>query len=1144
MHYRNTIVVVLILLGGCSTKKNTWLSRNYHNLTAHYNVYFNGEESFKAGDQAIRENHQDNYTKVLPMFEASDSEAAAVASGDMDRAIEKGAKLIARHSITAKPQRKSGRQSAAEKAFYSQKEFNKWVDDAMLLIGQAQVYKHEFRQAIRTFDRVIRDFPTKESRYLAMMWKARAFTELKDYGSARTALESYDLDGKAPESLYGAYMEVYANLLLKEERYQESIMALQSAIDGATKNHRKARYCFILGQVKGLTGDENGAALAFEQTLKYNPDFEMAFNARIERASIVYKGAPVEEIRKQIRKLLRDKRNEDFQDQIYYALGKVLQNDGDEKGAIENFITSTEVSVRNDYQKTLSFLALADIYYQKPIYQPAYHYYDSAMAIMSEEFKDYKNLQERTLSLGLLVEELDVIEREDSLMRLADMPEAERLAFLDNIIEQEKEALKEQQKQQEGSYSDDFFFQNQSTQAMSSQAGGKWYFYNITAMGMGKQEFQQRWGKRKLGDEWRRSNKGVIQGEESFDAPGEPGSPGDPGETLDGIDAENGKAGESSEGSEGQAKKKDGLSTRESLLADLPLNEADYEESLEKKYRSMFEAGLIYLERLHDYPRAIEMFEACFSQSHWAYDESLLIALYQAYEKREDIAGMESAKNRMKEHYPESKFIQYLDDPDYLAKIEAQEKVISDAYEVAYNNYLTGRYAEVVEATQVVELKDTVNVYLAKYRLLKALAFARQGQTEQFKVSLEELSQLHPATEEAKLADAFLALLADGRMPVKGTPYQSILAQRQPVQPEAEAGQEEAAEPDMTGYLYDEQEAHSLLVLADADASDVNRLVYNLADFNFSRFLLDDYAIEKQKLPDFTPLALVKGFKNKLEAMDYFYAVREYPTLFVPSGLAPAQFYVISDSNLAFFLSSGQVESYVAFFKAFYLAPVKQDDIPEELRKKESVVDSALKATEKAVNESPLQRPETVDSIQSLPVVATQTEESQRLQNREKEPSVMPEVIVPDSSASVTTLVDSLNEDEPAPGIGQEVISPWIGNWSEQPFVMVVLKKSRMDYRKVENIFRNFTMNSFNGELKVEMDDFTDGYKHISITGFENFEEANNYLNEVNQNPVLLRDIQRREHYVWIMTPKNQSTLLQNGDLKGYEQFFQAESKQ
>jgi len=792
------------------------MSRHYHDLTAHYNVFYNGNESYKAGIKAIQESYKDNYTKVLPMFEESDEEAVNTASSNMDRAIEKGTKLIVRHSITARPKKRYG--SSSKKDFYNKKEYNKWVDDALLLIGKAQVVKHEFRQAIRTFNLLINDFPNDKNKYNALIWKARAYTELEDFNNARIALESYDLDGKAPESLYGKYMEVYANLLLRQKKYRETQAALRNAIEGSKKRIDKARYSFILAQIEELTGDEDAAAKAYAQALKYRPNYEMAFNAKLRKAAIVYRDASLDEILKQIRKMLRDKKNEEFQDQIYYALGKVYMNFDNEQEALNSFVYSAEVSVSNDYQKALSFLAIADIYFKHEEYKPAYQYYDSTLTVMAEDYKSYDEITERHNTLQLLVEQLDVINREDSLLAIADMNEADRDKFIEEIIANAKLKAEIERKEQRKQGNDMFYGGGGSYQDISSPGGGGggggWYFYNVTAKEMGKQEFARRWGNRKLEDNWRRSKKGMVaMNSEVPSEPGEPGEPEDPGmppgDTSSQQPKENDQAGKSHTQAQGK------IPTKQELLSDIPLTDEAYSNAMFTRDISLYEAGMIFLDNLKNYPKAIEMFEACIDSKVIPAEEKekVYIALYRAYDAQGDRINRLRTLAQLKELFPESKFVQYLEDPDYLQKIQAAEKKVDDEYTVTYAAYLNGDYDNVIAKADMIELKDSANIYLPKYRLIKALSFARKGDADMFRQGLETITSKNQGTEEAELASSFLAQMDEGRTPVKSDkPYQSLLRARveQMSKPEKKAAPEKA---DMTGFKYSEQEKHNFIAL-------------------------------------------------------------------------------------------------------------------------------------------------------------------------------------------------------------------------------------------------------------------------------------------------------------------------------------------
>ncbi len=1149
MPYRNYLLIVFVLLWGCSTKKNTWLSRNFHNTTAHYNVYFNGNESFKAGIKDIEKGYKDNYTNVLPMFEESDESAVSVASSSMDRAIDKGTKLIVRHSITARPKKKSG--SSSKKEISNRKEYNKWVDDALLMIGKAQVVKHEFRQAIRTFDLLIRDFSYEESKYNALIWKARAYTELEDFNNARIALESYDYDGKAPEQLYGEYMAVYANLLLVQERYKEAIPFVQNAVDGANNRTERARYSFILGQIKQLTGDDTGAAIAYTQTLKSRPDYEMSFNAQIKRASILYKDASLEDIKKQIRKMLRDKKNDDFRDQIYYALGKVYLNFDNEPEAIKNFKKSTEVSVDNDYQKTLSFLAIADIYFNKEIFKPAYQYYDSAMSVIAEDYKDYKLISERHNSLQLLVEQLDVINNKDSLLMLADLSEEERDKFIENIIESEKKRIKEEEKLQSKG-GDDYMGGGSYMSSATQTGGGKWYFYNAATKGMGKQEFIRKWGKRKLADDWRRMKKGMVESSQNDSA--EPGEPGEPGEPFGDKAQQTDNTGDAKTEPSGGETQTNVVPTKESLIENIPLTPESYRDAQFTRDISKFEAGMIFLERLKNYPKAIEMFEDGISSRTIPDEdkENIYISLYKAYKANDDSANMQRVLSRLKKSFPNSKFVQFIEDPNYLANIEAAKRLVDDEYATTYSNYLTGNYDIVIEKATNIEFNDTANIYLPKYRLIKALSYARKGETNLFKQNLEVITKEHAGTEEAKYASLFIEQLDKGRSPVKSLkPYNSVLTQRLEEMSSNENKQQKDIKPDMTGFIYNENEPHIFMAIPPAGA-DLNRMIFNLADFNFSRYLIDDYGIETTLLPDNSSVILIKGFKNKLEGMDFFYSVRENEDNLFKADSAKTKLYSISKSNLKFFLSSGQINNYDEFFNKLYLKPVNIENLPEEMlpQAKKEIVNSeeqkividtseVATATKKTVAETDSTLETTTAVVKKDSIKLTEPTKTTKEQKKEVKPPQ------PDMNKEATAVVVATKgkvSPEPQRKDSIPAPSPWVFTDEEQQDVIVVFKKSRIDYNKILKIYTNYTKNSYkNDELKVEMKDFIEDYKYILISGFKNKKEAKAYGDEIGLKSFLIRDIKNREYYVWVISPQNRATLKQNKDLKGYNTFFKKE---
>ena len=55
------LLSVFILAVGCSTRKNKFVNRAYHNFTAYYNTLFHGKEALKAELKSQKESYRDNF---------------------------------------------------------------------------------------------------------------------------------------------------------------------------------------------------------------------------------------------------------------------------------------------------------------------------------------------------------------------------------------------------------------------------------------------------------------------------------------------------------------------------------------------------------------------------------------------------------------------------------------------------------------------------------------------------------------------------------------------------------------------------------------------------------------------------------------------------------------------------------------------------------------------------------------------------------------------------------------------------------------------------------------------------------------------------------------------------------------------------
>ncbi|MBK7886452.1 MAG: tetratricopeptide repeat protein [Bacteroidetes bacterium] len=505
-------VLTAIIFWSCSVRKNNIVSRTYHGTTTHYNFYFNGRERMKQGAATLADAHEDKYDRVLSIFKIADLNKAKAVFPDFDEAIKKVSIAITRHSMIVKG--KKDRKLA---------ERNPWIPECYMVVGQSQFYKHDFWSSIETFQYISSEYKDDEIRPEALLWLTRSYLELGKTTDAEYLLDFLKADKKFPVKLKGFYNAVLAQYHLIRNDIPRAMDALQMAASTSKKKDDRSRYYFILGQLYQRSDSLNKAFASYEKVLKLNPPYEMAFNARINRARCYDTGSGNASIvKRELQKMLKDEKNKEYRDQLYYALAGVASQEKNEPLAVDLLNQSLRASTSNTTQKALSYLELGNIYLKRPEYLPAAAYYDSCLTNLTNDHPDYFDIQAKRNSLERLVSNLKVIMKEDSLQRLMAMSPSEREAMIGSLVEAEdaeKERVKKEQEDQqrleelEIKEEKDLKSQPRALNAPATAAQGAWYFYNQSAISFGYSEFVKRWGSRKQEDNWRRSEKEMTIGE-------------------------------------------------------------------------------------------------------------------------------------------------------------------------------------------------------------------------------------------------------------------------------------------------------------------------------------------------------------------------------------------------------------------------------------------------------------------------------------------------------------------------------------------------------------------------------------------------------------------------------------------------------
>jgi len=868
------ILLILSILVSCSTKKNTFSRRVYHNLTAHYNAYWNGQESLKEGLREMPNNIQDNYTFILPVYNYGTKDEAMSITPQMERAIEKASIVIQRHSM-----------------YFNNKEYVKWIDDAYLMIGQAYFYKHEYNMAKRTFDYVIKQYSEDPIRFDAMVWLASTYVEMEDWDKAQSLLDlvqsKVDKE-EVPREVERRLPLVYADFYIKQQNYNPPIDHLERGLELNNEKLLLTRLEFILGQIYQLNGDYDAATEYYTKVVKRNPPYEMSFNAKINLAQ-TYDATFGDKklIIKKLEKMLKDEKNEDYLDQIYYALAEIALREEIDSIAIKNLKLSVSSSVSNNYQKSLSSLKLADLYYSYPHYKNAQAYYDTTMMFLPDDYPNYDDLQSKTEILNNLVFNLNIVQYEDSVQYLASLPENERKDIIDKIIDDYKEAEKkkkeeEAQQQQNMAYASQTYANRQNTNRLS---GGKWYFYNSSTLSYGYNEFIKKWGDRKLEDLWRLRNKQTV----AFDY-------GDDIALSDTASADTTE-----------------ISTdptnRETYLQYLPLTEEKMALSDSKISDAFYKLGYIYKEGLYDYPRSIESFSELIDR--FPDNEHAVEAYYHLYKMYESEGNKELAdqfSDLIILKFPDSDYAKIIIDPNYNLVLLEQKNRASLLYEETYQAYMNEQYMMVqIYGEEALGSYGEDKDLIPKFKFLIALAKGKTEGVDSLKVGLINLTSEYPSSEVTPLANNILNHLyqSTGESFIAGTDDP-----RQLTEEEVEISSPYNFEPDLT---------HFYILVLDASKINVNATKIRISDHNAKYNRLDNLTISSVLLDQSRQMITVSNFTNKDDALDYYNAVIN--SEYILTGIDEGDFahFVVSSENYKIFYQQKNEEEYLRFFAKTYL---------------------------------------------------------------------------------------------------------------------------------------------------------------------------------------------------------------------------------
>ncbi|MCD0487731.1 tetratricopeptide repeat protein [Pedobacter sp. MC2016-14] len=676
------------------------------NLTARYNYIYNSRVILNDYEAQLLDVYADNYNQVLQLYVTPEKFNAAakepvnppVDSKELDLVITKAQAIIA------------------------DKSYSNYIDDAYLLLGKAQFFKGNYFIATEYFDYIIKNFKKGTPNFIeALDWKARSLMQRNDLKSASVVLDTLNLELEVAKKVPAEPLATFAQMDINLHQDKEAIAYLEEAVKKAGGNKYKMRWTYILAQLYEDQKNYEQALKNYRKVQNSNASFELYFNANLNRIKInaLLNGEKINR-KQQLAALLKDDKNDDYTDQIYYQIAESYLDDNDYPNAEKYYQLSVSNSTKNQYQKGLSYLKIADLnfkYLRK--YLKAKAYYDSTVNTLPLNYPGYDLILKKGQNLEYLTTRYETIATQDTMQMLVKLPETERNRRIELMFTPAvqpvatvntipvREAVNNP-------------FLNNNTDKNTSQTSGTFYFSNTTAISKGYTDFKKKWGNRKLEDNWRqsirKSGQTNTQNVAALNSDGLPAVSGDSASTAD------------------------NLNLIKKYNEALPLTPELLSASNDKIIDAYFEIANFYQQELNETAEAIRIYQLILERyPDNKYLAAINYTLYLDY-KDKDAAKANGYKEVVLSRFPGSIYASTITDPSFSLKQSALDAAAIKKYNEVFADYEKRDYQKVVASANEVLSTSADNTLSPQFAYLKAIAIGRTSYIDSLLIAFKSIT--------------------------------------------------------------------------------------------------------------------------------------------------------------------------------------------------------------------------------------------------------------------------------------------------------------------------------------------------------------------------------------------------------------------
>lgn len=844
-------IAIGVLFFGCSAEKNTLTSKAFHNLASHYNGYFYANEEMTKVEQSYVKSMTDDYNRVLRLYPKLDSTQSASYEKELKEVVKMASLAIQYHKNS------------------------KWVDDSYILVGKARLYALDWGNAIQTFKFVNTNSKDKDARHKAILNLIRAFTEHGEYNNARAASDFLQKEILNTENTKQLFLE-RAYLAQTQNDLDKMVFNLTQAAPLLQKKaDRPGRIYFIIGQVYQKLGFEAQAFNYYKKCLGTHPEYEVDFYARLYSAQVteISKNKDINAARKSFKRLLKDSKNRDFKDKIYYEMGLFERKQGN----IDQGVLYLNQAIRLGNNKRVdgeAYLRLGEMNYDKKKYELSQAYYDSAVKTLPTDYEDIAIIKKRQEILNEFVKHLTTIRWQDSLLLMSQMDTATLRLHVEASVKATIKPEIQGKKKKKSSriaieQAPSSIFETDPTNTGSENSA--WYFANASAISLGQTEFNRVWGNIVLEDNWRISQRASARPQASNNS-------------TETIDSENGS--NESTNSIANIVASNLLKIKEQLLD----TDEKKEASLKKIEEAFYMLGDIYSLKLEEPNNAIETYTILLKRfPKTDYRPEVLYRLY-ILNKENNPEQANAFATILKRDHPESSWTKILLNPDYLTeagKVAVRQKAV---YAQAYNLYTSTNYDSAGLMLQQA-LSLGLSTFTPNLELLDALLTAKTAGTEAYKQKLQTFISTYPEHELNAYAKKLLE--AAEKNTAKETPSAELF------------------ETTLAG-------SHAYVIAYNQQEGFEDILQNTLRNFNRQHYPQQNFAMSNVKLTPERSLFLISGISDHLAAKAYINLFNE--KLVAMNAIKNYKFnnFVISERNLETLKRTQAVHEYLIFYKQHY----------------------------------------------------------------------------------------------------------------------------------------------------------------------------------------------------------------------------------